>query len=129
AEPRSKARFADENAPRVHLQAAGCVSCGVRVHRANDAQIIGESRRVRKQAADFQAALAVFCKRKWRPHEMPNRPAIGADNWNVLALIGLAMMLGESRLGIKCIDMARSAVHEQKDSMLRLGRKLRLLRR
>ena len=63
---RSSARSRGDGLPimhaaGVHLQAARGVRGGVGVQRADHAQVVGELRRVREQAADRQAALRRAC--------------------------------------------------------------------
>ena len=43
----------------------------------------------------------------------------------VLPVIGGAVELGEGRLGVERVDLARSAVHEQEDGVLRLRGEMR----
>ena len=53
---------------------------------------------------------------------MPDGSTIGA--YCVFAIILFAVPLGECRFGIKSINMTRSTVHEQKNHVLGLGRKM-----
>src|SRR6516162_3273343 len=98
----------------------------VRIHRSNNAQIIYELRCVRKQAADFQTTRSMLSKFERRLHEMTDRSAV--RSYRRVALVGCAVEPREGRFVIEGIDMTRRAVHEKKDGMLRLGRKMRPLR-
>jgi len=94
--------------------------CGrVCLHGTNDAQVIREFGRVWEQAADFEPASAVMAKLEWRLHQVPDGSSVGADLG--FPLIGLSVPLGQCRLGIECIYLARPAVHEQEDAMFGFG--------
>lgn len=99
------------------------MSGSVGVQRADDTEIVGEARQVRKQAADLKPALPVAAKRERRLHQMADGPAIGADRR--VATIRHVVEPRQRRLGIKRIDLAGPAVHEQEDGMLGLHREVR----
>ena len=95
---------------------------GVRVHGPNDAEFIGVPAQVRVDTADGQAALAVILELKSGLRQVTNRSAVGADC--LFAGIFLAVEFRECRLGVKGIDMAWAAIHEKKNNVLGLGRKM-----
>ena len=117
AQPRSQAGLADEHAAGIHLQAPRSVRRRVRVHRPNHANVIRMFRRVRKQTADRQPALAMRPKRKRRLHQIPDRPPVRPD----LRLSGVRrpMKSLQRRLRIKRVNLARPTIHKQKHAMLR----------
>src|SRR5713226_6071628 len=100
---------------------------GISVERAEDAEIIRELGRVWKQAADLQAAFAVFLERKRRLHEVADRPAIGADRR--ITPIRRAVEFCQGWLEIKGVHLTGGAVHEQKNGVLGPGREMGFLRR
>ena len=99
----------------------------VGVERANDAEIVGVFRRTWEQVADVEAGFAVFGEAKGRLHELTDWSAIRSNRR--FASIGRVVVLVESRLGVKRIDLAGTAVHEEEDDMFCLGGEVGRLRR
>src|ERR1044071_7011460 len=97
--------------------------CRIGVHRTQDANVIGELRRVWKEAADRQTTLATGLERKWRLHQMPNRPAIGPNRFH-LSGIRPPVKFGQRRLRVERVHLAGRAIHKQKNDMLRLGEEM-----
>jgi hypothetical protein len=78
---------------------------------------------VRKEVADFEAAVAVRLKCEGAFHQIADGPVVRAKL--EVALVGLPVVFGESRLRVERIDLARRAVHEEEDAVLRLRREVR----
>ena len=58
-------------------------------------------------------------KLEWRLHQVPDGASVGADFG--FPLIRLSVPLGQCRLGIERVYLARPAVHEEKDAMFGFG--------
>ncbi len=93
-------------------------------HRAQDAYLVNAFAEVREELTDLQPALAVFAELERRAQE----PGV------LIVLFGefrgnrLTVILGQHWLGIEGIDVGRSAVQEQKNDVLGLGREMGRLR-
>ena len=102
----------------------------VMVTRADDRQIVGTFLESRIRIRDRDPRLAAFSEVLGRPHHRGvhlrelQLQAIGDRRGQ-----RLSVALAEQRLGVERIDMARTALHEQEDDMLRARRKLGRLRR
>ena len=81
------------------------------IHRSHDAYVVDAFTDMRIKLADFDAALSHLLERKRRWHKVAARPRLPG-------------LLHQFRLGIKRVDMRRTAIHEQEDYMLRFGRKV-----
>ena len=103
-------------------QAAGGRVGGVEgVHRADDAEVVGERGEVGQQFADFEAGLAVLSEVKGRRQQAAGG-ALGAQVDGIGALAGV---LSQGGLGIEHVDLRRAAGQEQDDVVLRPGGEVR----
>ncbi len=109
----------------VHQHERRLVIRHLRLHRANDAQIVRVPRRLLKQAADLQAAVPVSLEFKRRRHRRP-RFALG---FQILHRQRLAVVAREHRLGVEGIDVGGTAVEEEVNDALGAGRKVGAARR
>jgi len=107
----------------VHHQKRRLVVGRVGVHRADDADVVNAAGDVRKQLADFDAALAVFLGFERRRKRRSRLAFSGAMN----ARQRLAGVLIQEWLGVERIDLRHAAVPKQKDQPIGFGRELRLL--
>jgi hypothetical protein len=98
----------------MHLEQRRLVIGHIRMHRANDAAVIDDARDVWERLADVDPALAVFRKREWRRNESAAFGLLEQLTGRLLSLI-----LSQRRLGIECIHMRRTAIHEEEDDALR----------
>ena len=96
------------------------------VHRANDADVVDARPDLRKQVADFDAALAVALKLPGRSQQVAGRREFKL--W-LVDRQGLAVQFGEFWLGVPRVDVRNASMHEQENHSLRRRRKMRLLRR
>ena len=92
----------------------------VRVHRANHAEVIRMSRRVREEIGNLQPALPARPKLERRLHQIPDRPPVRPDLR--LPRVRGPMKLVEHRFWIERVHLRRRAIHEQKHAMLRRRR-------
>jgi hypothetical protein len=97
----------------------------VRVHRADDRDVINAPGDVGEQIADFDAALAVIFKLEWRL----KRRAGAALGFEIVHRQRLAVEFGENRFGIKRVNVRRSAIGKNVNDALGLARKMRGVRR
>src|SRR4029078_6728954 len=98
---------------------------GVGVHRANDAQLIDIAGELRKELAHLGAALSMMGEFERRLHQIAFRLslALGSERLGQR----LAVELFQARLGVEGVNVRGTAVHEQKNQLLRAGRKMRWL--
>src|SRR6266567_7698193 len=75
---------------------------------------------VRENFADLDTALAIFSEAERRTHQI-TCPALRSE---VSSRHGLPVVFGQHRLWVKCIDLRKTAVEEQKNDVLRPGGKL-----
>ena len=87
-------------------------------HRPDDAQVVGARPDVRKELAYLQTGLAELA-------ELPRRGQQLSRLAQIELRRGLAVILSEAGLGIECIDLRRSAGHEEKDHALGPRREMR----
>src|SRR5579864_4541009 len=97
----------------------------IRMHGANDANVVNALCGVWKDFAYFDAALAVLLKLVWRGERGPGL-ALRAQ---ILAWQGLARELRQHRLGVEGVEVRRPAIHEKMNHALGLGREVRPPRR
>jgi hypothetical protein len=124
--PRPQARSAAEDFAAVHLQHGRAVLRRVGGHRVDECDVVDAAADVREQVADPLAALAVLL-------ELPPRLddaalVLLAATAGSLHLDGLVVHADHAGLIVERVDLARPAVHEQKDDALRLGSARRRLR-
>ena len=101
---------------------AGRVVELVGVARADQADVVDDFRQMRQGLGEFEAALAVAGELELRPQH----GGVGADEGVALTADDrrrerLAFHLGELRLVVEQIELARRAGHEQVDDGLRLA--------
>ncbi len=95
----------------VQLEHGLAVRLAIGVHAADEAQLIRVFRHFWKRSTDLQAAFAVRC-------EFPGRREKLAVRRNQIAGArrhGFAVIAGEERFVIECIDGGWTAVHEEED--------------
>jgi hypothetical protein len=96
------------------------------VHRLDDAEIIDDGREVRQHLGQLRPALAMPAKAKTRAQD----GSVVADEGVTLIAddrgrYGPAFQLGEARLVIEQLELARGAGHEQMDDRPGLGHEMR----
>ena len=74
-------------------------------------------------AADLKTALPVLPELERRLHQIADRPVVRTDG--EIPVVGHSVILGQRRLRIVRVHLARGSVHEQKDHMLGFGREVR----
>ena len=94
-----------------------------RCHRANERQVIGAGRDMRKEPTDIHPTLAVFSKAPVRTVDCPDIVKLGRLH---LQAEGLAVLLVKARLRIKAINLRHAAIHIKKDDALGLCLKMRI---
>ncbi len=122
-EPRADARAGQTGLAAVHQHQRRLVIGNVRVHRADDAEIVGMFAEVGKQLADFHAALAVLLEFE-RRGKGRSRLAFGAQ---VFVRQGFSRKPCQGGLGVEGVDMRRPAIQEDMNDVLGLGGKMRRL--
>ena len=102
----------------------------LRVHGADHEPVVRARGHVRKQVAEVHAALAMLRERPRRTHE-PGGLLLDEGEAHVLRhrfRQRLPVQLIELGLGVEKIHLRGSALHEDADAILRLGREMRLPR-
>ncbi len=116
------ARPALEAAAGVHEVVCARVLREIRDHRSHDGEVVHARADAREQVADGDAAFAVAA-------ELPRTLEHVADVVELsrvgLDLDRLAVLAIEPGLGVEGIELGGTAVHEEKDDALRLGREMR----
>ena len=102
----------------------------VRVHRAHHQPVVCAGSHARQQVAEIHPALAMFGELARTPHQ---HGALlldegEADVFREALRQWLAVEVVELRLRIEQIHLARRALHEDEDAVLRPGREMRRLR-
>ena len=123
AEPRSVTRADRLGVAGVHHQQRRLVVGHVRVHAAEDADIVDALADFGEEFGHFDAGLPVLLELEGRPEE---GRALAAGCLEFVARL-LAVLLREFGLGVESIDLARPAVHEEVDDALGLGGEVRRL--
>ena len=105
---------------------------GLRVHRTDHAEIVGDPTGVTHQVAVFDAALSILLEIRERARQR-QRGLVTAHAGQTLALTHrvrqrLRVFFAEQRLGIEGFEMRRSAGLEEVDDAFGLGREVRALR-
>ncbi len=125
SDPGSHAGALQAAVAAVHQHERWLVIGHVGIHRADDAQVVDMlSRRAGEEITHFDAALAILPEGEGR--------AQGCAGLALGAQVGrgkrLAVVLRQQWLGIECVDVRRTAVHEEVDNLLCLRGKVRRLR-
>ena len=128
-EPRADAGSAGELRAGLHMRHARAVVDRLGVHRADEAQVIGDAGNVRQHVADLDAALAARRKLERRPDQRQRRLVAGHRGEPLappdrLRQLG-AMLFDQRRLGIEQVELRRAAALEQINDALGLGREVR----
>jgi hypothetical protein len=92
------------------------------MHRADDAQVIGTLRDMRKEVADVDSALSVTTKPKRRAEHAPRTARRRELRCGDRHADRLAVLAVEARLGIERVHLRGAAVHVEKDDAGRPGR-------
>ena len=104
----------------VEKQRRGPVRHTLRVHRADNAVIVGQLRHVRKQIRDPASALPALLEIPHRLHHAARRADAGlGDRALVEEVHHLAVVLIELGLVVEAIEVAHAAAHEEEDHALR----------
>src|SRR5579862_7142563 len=113
-QPRSERWTAGLRVTGVHHEHRGLVVRNVGVDRANEADVVGAFADVRKELADFDAALSVLleCERR-----LQERAGLSLSR-HFAAGQRLAVVFLEHRLVIEAVDLRQAAVHVEKDHAL-----------
>ncbi len=115
--------------PGVHQDLARRVIEGVGDHRFDDRDVVNDTRQVRQQLGQLGAALAMPGKLELRPQQLRVRvDERGPVSLEQFGRRQLPVELGQLRLVVEQLQMARAARHEQENYALRFGRRGRGLR-
>ena len=102
---------------------------GLGEHRAHDAQVVRDARRVRQQLAKLRAAVPVLGELEWRADERDGRLVARHAREPLPTAHGirklLAVALVQQRLVVVEVELRRRAGHEQVDDALGLRREVR----
>ena len=126
--PGTEAGFAHENRAGVHLVHRLRMVHAVAVATAQHANVIRVPGDVREEVADLEAGLAARAKRLDRAKQRIARDFAARHHLAKTARQRLAGVLGQVRLGIEQIHVARPAVHEQPNDTLGPWSEMRLPR-
>ena len=123
SDPRAHARARQARVAAVEQHERRLVVGHVRVHRADDADVVNALRRLRENLTDLDAAPAVFLELVGRAEGRAGA-ALGAE------FVGqrFAVMLIERGLGVERVHVGRAAVEEDVDDALGLRCEVRGLR-
>ncbi len=119
-DPRTHRRSAGNRAARIEQRVRRIMVDLVRLHRSDDADVVGDRTQMRKARADLLATLPEARKRELRrqagellPLQLRDRLAIrkGGGHW-------LSMQVGQLRLVIERLQMRRAAGHVEMDHAL-----------
>ena len=122
--PRTHARARQPRIAAIHQQQRRLVIRHIRVHRANHRDVVDVLGDVRKQFAHLDAALAVLLELERR---LKRRAGV-ALGLQIVHRQRLAVQFGQRRLRIERIHVRRSAIREDVNDALGLGRKVRRFR-
>ena len=117
----------DQGLPRVNLHEGRAVCMRIRVTGPHDRQLVRMFANVRKEIRNRKTALTPRLELPRGRCQEPDRSSPGVN----VFLVGrhrLPGVLLEHRLRIEGIHLARSAVHQQKNAVLHLRRKVSRLR-
>ena len=120
-EPGSHGRAAGELIAGVHHEQRRFVVRAVRVHGADDADIVDALAQIREDLADLDAALSEFFELEGRLEQV-TRLALG---FQIGCGHGLAVILGQHRLGVESVHLRGPAIEEQEDHSLGFGSEMR----
>ena len=125
---------ADARPPRnlraaLHERHARAVVDALRIHRADEAELVGNLRRVREQFAEPGAAVAVLSELEWRANQR-NRTLVTRHAGEPLAATNgvgqlLAALLDQQRLVVIEVELRRSTRLKQVDHPLGLRREMK----
>src|ERR1700683_3451875 len=93
----------------------------LRVHRANDADIVNRLSQLGEDLTDLDAAFAAAAEGEWRAEQIAGL----ALSLQVAAGDGLAAVLLQHRLGIKRVHLGGAAVEKEKYDVFGRSRKVR----
>ena len=120
-DPRADAGPALHGIAAIHQHQGRLVIGQLGLHRADDRDVVDALADLRKQLADFDAALAVFLKLERRRKRRAGL-SLGANIFDGQRFAGV---FGQRGFGIERIDMRRPAVEEKVNHPFGFGRKLR----
>ena len=129
AQPRAHAGTARDLRPGLQKRHGGIVVDGIGVHRAHDANVVGNLCRVRQQVADPGTRFAMLLEAE-RGFDQRKAALAGCHRGQPLALADrlrqvLSAQLGQTRLGVERLDLGGAARLEKPDHALGLGREVR----
>jgi hypothetical protein len=105
-----------------HEEEGGLVIPDVRMHGADDAEIVDGIAHSREDLRDRDSALAAAAKSKGRSHQGargPVGPDLGAGE-------RFAVVASQRRFGVEGVDLGKTAIEEEKDDVLGPGREMRI---
>jgi hypothetical protein len=121
--PRAGGRKTQRAKAAVGLVRGRRVVAGARPHRADDGQLVGPFRQVRKQVRNPQSAFAALLELEVR---LVQQPHLAHEGHRLLvAGHGFAVQLFEARLVVERIDLAEPALQEDLNRPLRFGGMMR----
>ena len=123
--PGAHGRIPGGDASRLHGEHGLQMVVHSGLHRADQADVVGDRAEVRQEFAEFHPALAVTRELPERPQHLGRR--LGHVVVFQVARELLPVPLREHRLGVEQVHLRRPAHHEEGDHRLGLGRARRLL--
>ena len=125
--PGPHAGLSHQQGPRVDDGDGGTVDEGLVVAGADDREVVGEFRELRKQVGDFQSGLAVLLENTPRPHQLGFiRLDLGQTDalFQVTGRKILAVIFLQLGLGIEGFKLAGTTLQKDEDDALGLGREV-----
>ena len=121
-EPGSHGWAARKLVAAVHQLQRRAVVAVIRMHGADEAEVVDSLSDLRENLADLEARLAVALELPRTAH----KGAAGAVRPDFGAGHGLAIVLGEGGLVVESVDLRHATVQKKKDDVFGLGREVRL---
>ena len=125
--PGAHAGLSHQQGPRVDDGDGGTVDEGLVVAGADDREVVGEFRELRKQVGDFQPGLAVLPEYTSRPHQ-PGFIRLDLGQADALPQVTgrkkLAVIFLQLGLWIEGFELAGAALQEDEDDAPGLGREV-----
>ena len=124
-DPRTQARIALPQAAGIHLQQAGAMSKAVGMTGPNDRHVVDALGHFGKETRNLDAGLAVLFEIPQAAQKRFAFGSIGVKTGIVFQVRDrLSVALGQFRLGIEQVDVARSAIHEEKNTAFGFRREM-----
>ena len=128
--PRAHARTAEKAAAGVHVHLCRRMIEEIRLAGGDEADVIDDRRRVRQVITHPRTGLPVLLETDLRPQQVAAMAAVHESKalpFGVALRNGLPIELCEQRLVFESLQLRRPTRHEEKNDVLRLRGKMRLL--